>query len=99
MSFDAFVEAYTRGERPPFANVGSQAKFIEPRPNGTAVTHLFRYEHQAKIIGFLEQRLGVTVDLPQKNVSPGADLALSRETEAKLRRKCATDFEVWERAL
>ena len=99
MSFDAFVEAYTRGERPPFANVGSQAKFIEPRPNGTAVTHLFRYEHQAKIIGFLEQRLGVTLDLPRENVSPRADLALSRETEAKLRRKCATDFEVWERAL
>ncbi|MCA0994564.1 gamma-glutamyl kinase [Alloyangia pacifica] len=98
LSFDDFVEAYTRGERPPFANVGSQAKFVEPRPNGTDVTHLFRYENQAVITGFLEERLGLTLDLPRENVSPRADLALSPEIEAKLRRKCAADFELWERA-
>ncbi|NDV99550.1 gamma-glutamyl kinase [Salipiger sp. PrR002] len=98
LSFDDFVEAYTRGERPPFANVGSQAKFVEPRPNGTNVTHLFRYENQAVITGFLEERLGLQLDLPRENVSPRADLALSPEIEAKLRRKCAADFELWERA-
>lgn len=98
ISFDAFVDAYARGERPPYANVGSQAKFVEPRPNGTDVTQLFRYENQAGIIGFLEDRLGVTLDLPRENVSPRADLALSPATEAKLRRKCAADFEIWERA-
>ncbi|WP_226621657.1 gamma-glutamyl kinase [Alloyangia pacifica] len=98
ISFDDFVEAYTRGERPPFANVGSQAKFVEPRPNGTEVTHLFKYETQAEITGFLEARLGLTLDLPRQNVSPRADLALSPETEAKLRRKCAADFELWTRA-
>ncbi|ANT61340.1 gamma-glutamyl kinase [Salipiger sp. CCB-MM3] len=98
LSFDDFVDAYTRGERPPFANVGSQAKFVEPRPNGTNVTHLFRYENQAVITGFLEERLGLTLDLPRENVSPRADLALSPEIEAKLRRKCAADFELWERA-
>ncbi|MBN9886559.1 gamma-glutamyl kinase [Salipiger abyssi] len=96
ISFDAFVDAYARGERPPYANVGSQAKFVEPRPNGTNVTQLFRYENQAGIIGFLEERLGVTLDLPRENVSPRADLALSPATEAKLRRKCAADFEIWE---
>ena len=47
-SFDAFVEAYTSGKPPAFANVGSQAKFVEPSANGTAVTHLFRYEDQAR---------------------------------------------------
>ncbi|APZ54838.1 gamma-glutamyl kinase [Salipiger abyssi] len=98
ISFDAFVDAYARGERPPYANVGSQAKFVEPRPNGTNVSQLFRYENQAGIIGFLEERLGVTLDLPRENVSPRADLALSPATEAKLRRKCAADFEIWERA-
>ncbi|MGR3378286.1 gamma-glutamyl kinase [Salipiger abyssi] len=98
ISFDAFVDAYARGERPPYANVGSQAKFVEPRPNGTNVSQLFRYENQAGIIGFLEERLGVTLDLPRENVSPRADLALSPATKAKLRRKCAADFEIWERA-
>lgn len=98
LSFDQFVEAYTRGERPPYANVGSQAKFVEPRPNGTEVSHLFRYENQAAITAFLEERLGLRLDLPRENVSPRADLALSAELEAQLRRKCAADFELWERA-
>ncbi|WP_417741055.1 gamma-glutamyl kinase [Salipiger sp.] len=98
ISFNDFVEAYTRGERPPFANVGSQAKFVEPRPNGTGVNQLFRYENQAGIIAFLEDRLGVTLDLPRENVSPRGDLVLSPEIEAKLRRKSAADFEIWERA-
>ncbi|MEM7321392.1 MAG: sulfotransferase family 2 domain-containing protein, partial [Pseudomonadota bacterium] len=31
MSFDDFVTAYVREQRPSFANVGSQAKFVEPR--------------------------------------------------------------------
>jgi hypothetical protein len=99
MSFDDFCQAYATGDRPPFANVGSQAKFVEPRPNGVAVDHLFKYENQAGLAGFLETRLGVTLDVPRTNVSPRRETLLSEATEAKLRRKCAADFEVWERAL
>ncbi|ETX30788.1 hypothetical protein [Roseivivax isoporae] len=96
ISFDAFVEAYAGRDRPPYANVGDQSKFVEPRPNGTRVTHLFRYEDQATLIGFLEDRLGVTLDLPRENVSPAAPLALAPATEARLRRKCATEFTLWD---
>lgn len=100
ISFDDFVQAYTTGDRPPFANVGSQAKFIEPRPNGVGVTHLYKYENQSGLLDFLEARLETKIDLPRENVSPRrGDLALSDETEAKLRRKNAEDFEVWERGL
>ena len=98
MSFDDFCQAYATGDRPPFANVGSQAKFIEPRPNGTAVTHLFKYENQASLIAFMEDRLKVPIDLPRENVSPRRDLDLSTATEDKLRRKCADDFDAWDRA-
>ncbi|WP_353472025.1 gamma-glutamyl kinase [Salipiger sp. H15] len=98
ISFDEFVAAYAGGARPAYANVGSQAKFVEPRPNGTDVSHLFRYENQAGITAFLEERLGVTLDLPRENVSPRADLDLSPDVEARLRRRCAADFELWERA-
>jgi hypothetical protein len=98
MSFDDFCQAYAQGDRPPFANVGSQAKFVEPRPNGVSVTHLFKYENQSGLIGFLEDRLGVTLDLPRENVSPRRDTDLSAATEEKLRRKCAEDFDIWERA-
>jgi hypothetical protein len=58
LSFDAFVEGYTQGAQPPFAKVGAQAKFLETQRNGTAVTHLFRYEDQAGLVAFLEERLG-----------------------------------------
>ena len=62
------------------------------------MSQLFRYENQSGIIAFLEERLGVSLDLPRENVSPRGDLVLSSDLEAKLRRKCAADFEIWERA-
>ncbi|MWD27372.1 gamma-glutamyl kinase [Aquicoccus sp. SCR17] len=96
VSFDDFVRGYMQGQRPAWANVGSQAKFVEPTKNGCRVHHLFRYENQARLIDFLESRLEVTLDLPRENVSPRRDLALSPEVERRLRRKCAAEFELWE---
>lgn len=96
ISFDEFVSAYATGDRPPFANVGAQSKFVEPTKNGCHVTHLFRYEDQQKLINFLEDRLGVALDLPRENISPSRELVLCSETEAKLRRKCPEEFELWE---
>jgi len=95
VSFDDFVEGYMQGNPPGFANVGSQAKFLEPRPNGTAVTHLFRYEDQAGLIAFLEQRLDTTITLPRANVSPEMALTLSPQVERKLRRKMVEEFDLY----
>ena len=96
VSFDEFVQAYLRGARPGFANVGSQAKFLEPRPNGTAVTHLFRHEDPAGLNAFLEKRLGVDLILERENVSPEMNLSLSPQTENKYRRKCADEFALYD---
>ncbi|WP_010140058.1 sulfotransferase family 2 domain-containing protein [Oceanicola sp. S124] len=96
ISFDAFVEAYTQGKRPGFANVGSQAKFLEPAGNGTAATTLFRYEDQDGLRAFLEARLETRIETARENVSPGMQLSLSPEVERKLRRKCAAEFDLWE---
>lgn len=96
ISFDEFVEAYMQGKPPGFANVGSQARFLEPRPNGTAVTHLFRYEDQSGLIGFLEDRLQTRIELPRANVSPAMDLELSPQVASKLRRKKAEEFDLYE---
>lgn len=96
LSFDDFVDGYCKGNRPGFADVGSQAKFLEPRPNGTRVTHLFRYEDQNRLIGFLEERLSVTLDLPRENVSPAMEVSLSPRMEQKLRRKCSAEFELYD---
>jgi len=98
ISFDAFVEAYMTGKPPGFANVGSQAKFLEPRPNGTKVHHLFQYEDQPRLRKFLENRLGITMKLKQENVSPPMELRISPDVETKLRRKRADEFTLWNSA-
>lgn len=96
LSFDDFVRAYCKGDVPAFANVGSQAKFLEARPNGCAVKHLFRYEDQPAIKAFLEDRLKTEFHLEKLNASPEMDLSLSPEIEQILRRKRPADFELYE---
>jgi len=95
VGFDEFVQAYTRGNRPGFANVGSQAKFLEPRPNGMCVTHLFRYETPARLLQFLADRLGEIPELARENVSPEMALDLSQGTLDKYKRKCADEFDLY----
>lgn len=99
LSFDEFVEGYLQGQRPGFANVGSQSRFLEPRPNGTAITHLFRYDSQDRIIAFLAGRLGCEISLARENVSPEMDLSLSDRVARRLRNRCAEEFALYERAL
>lgn len=97
VSFDEFVSGYVKGQQPPFANVGSQAKFLERQSNGTGVDHLFRYEEQERLRGFLETRLGQAVTMPAPaNVSPDMDVTLSPDTETRLRRKCAAEFALYD---
>lgn len=95
IDFDTFVQDYMRGDRPAHANVGSQFKFLEPRPNGTKVTHLFRYENPTRIQSFLETRLNIEITLPRLNVSPKMDLKLSDKTKARFKRKFADEFALY----
>jgi hypothetical protein len=96
ISFDDFVMAYMKGKRPPFADVGSQFKFLEAQPNGTAVTHLFRYEDQPRLQSFLNDRLEVTLELARENVSPPMELSLSDDVARRYRRKFAEEYDLYE---
>lgn len=96
MSFDNFVQAYCQADRPPFANVGSQSKFVEPRPNGVKVQHMFCYEDQPRIKTFLENRLSVPINLPRHNISRRMTLELADRTQDLLRETCHADFTLWE---
>ncbi|MBI1418191.1 MAG: gamma-glutamyl kinase [Limimaricola sp.] len=97
-SFDDFVGEYIKGKPAPWAEVGSQARFLQDGEGKQGVTYLFRYEAQPRLIAFLEERLGMQITLPRLNVSPPVDVALSPGVEARLRRKCAADFAFWEQA-
>ncbi len=96
ISFDEFIEAYMHSDRPDYAKVGSQAKFLQPAGNGTAATHVFRYEDQAGILAFLEHRFKTEIILPRCNVSPEMSLELAPDVEARLREKCAVEFALWQ---
>ena len=95
VSFDDFVLAYMRGKRPGFAEVGSQLKFLEQQPNGTGITHLFRYEEQPRLQRFLEERLEMKINLTRENASPPMDVVLSADVESRFRRKFAEEFDLY----
>lgn len=96
VSFDDFVRAYCKGQPPGYANVGSQAKFLEARPNGVSVSRLFRYDDRDGLKGFLEARLQTEITLERLNVSPEMPLDLSSGTEALLRQKRADEFALFD---
>lgn len=95
MDFDRFVNAWCDDPQPEFANVGSQSRFLKPKGE-RGVDHLFRYEEIDSFVHFLEDRLGCEIILPRLNVSPDAPLNLSAETEARLRKAAARDFDLYD---
>jgi hypothetical protein len=99
ISFDDFVVEYTKGKHAPFADVGSQAKFLTSGGDDkSGLDHLFRYEDQHKMLAFFEQRFGEPIALKRLNVSPPMALALKPETLARLEKKRPEEFEAWEGA-
>lgn len=98
ISFDDFVLGYLKGKRPAFSDVGSQVRFLQPRPGGAPVTHLFRHDEPEKLDAFLAERLGSPVRTRRENASPDMALGLSPDVEKRLRRKCAEEFELYEHA-
>ena len=95
ISFDEFVDAYCQDDRPPFAQVGDQAKFLEPRANGCKVDHLFAYEKPDILREFLRERLEAFPEIERRNVSPVAPLELSSKTRVRLERRHGDMFELY----
>ena len=95
MSFDAFVEGWLSDPEPEFARVGRQSRFVSNDRGEVIVDHLFRYEALEDAVGFLEARLGVSLDLPRRNVSPQLPLSLSPALETRLRDEAEADFALW----
>ena len=98
IAFDGFVEEYLKGRPAPFADVGSQARFLKGPETAVGVDHLFRYEAMEALLAFLEDRLGQPIALSRHNVSPAQELTLSPGIRARLERKRPEEFAVWEAA-
>jgi hypothetical protein len=98
VDFDTFVTGYMKGDRPAYANVGSQAKFLTKNSPDVLADHLFQYEQMSKLVAFLEDAFETKIDLGFENVSPKRDFDLSPEVEAKFRKRFSLDFDIWEQA-
>jgi len=97
MDFAQFVTGWLSDPEPEYARVGRQSRFVANADGKIIVDHLFRYEDLDQAVGFLQQRLGVTLDLGRRNISPRADLSLPPALEARLQREAAADFDLWAR--
>ena len=95
LTFDQFVQGYLKGQRPGYADVGSQARFLAARPGGKGITRLFRYEDPDTLQHFLKDRLGCFVETKRENVSPAMPLSLSSDLEQRYRRKHAEEFSIY----
>ncbi|MFQ5437654.1 MAG: sulfotransferase family 2 domain-containing protein [Paracoccaceae bacterium] len=96
VSFEEFVRAYLQpGNRPAFADLGSQARQLCGKGGNIGVDHLFRYEEMDKAVRFLSARLGRNIALEKSNVSQPMDLSLSPDLAARLRQHFASDLEIY----
>ncbi len=97
LDFDAFIEGYLAPDPPEWARVGAQARFLSAENGAPDIDYLFPYEPgHAPLATFLEERLGIRLDLPRANVSPPRPLVLSAALEVRLKRERAEDFALWE---
>ena len=97
MDFAQLVTGWLSDPEPEYARVGRQSRFVANAEGKIIVDHLFRYEDLGQAVDFLQQRLGVTLDLGRRNISPQADLSLPPALEARLQREAAADFDLWAR--
>lgn len=98
MTFESFVAEYADDEPASWARVGHPPRFIRNNDGNMIIDHLYQYEQMDQLIAFFEERLGMTIDLPQRNVSPTKDMTLSSKTLARLEVKHAQMFDDWESA-
>lgn len=99
VTFEEFVLAYMSDERPDYAKIGSQYKFVSSPKGAIRINHLFAHERPEVLKAFLEKRLKFDCSTDRLNVSPDGDLSLSQQTERKLKTYLAKDFELYDRIL
>lgn len=97
ISFDAFVDAWLQDDPPAFAKVGRQSRFVSGEDGELGVAHLFRHDHLDRAVAFLEDRIGVTLDVGTANVSPPRPTDLSAHMANRLTREAPEEFELWAR--
>ncbi|MEM8730337.1 MAG: hypothetical protein AAGF79_10510 [Pseudomonadota bacterium] len=96
VSFDQFVRDVISEDPPPYAGIGSQWNMVTGK-SAVLVHHLFAYETQDVMHGFIEERFGEAIDIKRKNVSPRVDAPLDDATREALREARPQEFALYDR--
>ncbi len=99
MRFEDFVKAAVETPTSPFANVGTQHRFLSAKSGEIPLHHIFAYEAQPVFVSFVEQRFGRQIELARINTSPEVDADLSDEMEAAFKAARKDDYALYERVL
>lgn len=97
LSFDDFIRDVIGGDPPPYAKVGNQHSFVCGDDGTVLVDHLFAYERQPTLRGFLNDRVGDDLVFKLKNVSPDIAAPASPEMIEALRAARPEEFALHER--
>lgn len=97
LDFAEFAQGYMTSPRPPFAEIGRQARFLSGMKDAPlGVDRLFRFEEIDRFTAFLEEQLDFPLELPRLNVSPQGDLALPPSLESELRAYLAPEYALYD---
>lgn len=91
IDFATFLEAHIADPVPAFADVGSQARFVQGADGVPEVDFLFAYEQMDRLIDFFEEMLSEKIELERRNVSPPAALDAPEEVVERVRMELIAD--------
>ncbi|MEM9583235.1 MAG: gamma-glutamyl kinase [Pseudomonadota bacterium] len=94
LTFDSFITGYLADKQPPFAEVGSQGRFVTDENGDLLINHLFQYEDLDPFVEFMQRRLGEDIALKTVNKSPRSDLSLSPSLRKALEERLKLDFQI-----
>ncbi len=81
VDFDGYVRGVLSDPAPDWIHRGTQIRFLSDE-EGPGVTHLFAYEAQPVLRGFLSDRMGREIAFKPLNVSPDAATPITAGTRA-----------------
>lgn len=106
VSFDDFVQAYMKRHREGrvtaetrYAKVGRATQFVRPLDGEPAIDRIFRYDHLNLLVDFLCDKVGKTVEIEARNVSPERRYTLSPKVEEDLRAFFEPEYRLYEDAI
>jgi hypothetical protein len=97
ISFEEFVRYLLQDkEKPKFAKIGTQGRYILLDSGQLGVDMVFKYENgMDPVANYLSEKIGEEVTIPRFNVSPERHVTFSDELRLQLEEKFCNDYQLY----